>query len=98
MSGGPAVPVEEMSGMPGQARHDDVSDGRLGPVVEAVNSPGLSGRMSGCDQRRPQNPHPPLAGEVAGQRPDGGVSRHREGDTPPSRAPRATPPLPGEDG
>jgi len=49
MSGGPAVPVYEMSGLPGQARHDDVSDGGLRPVAEAVNSPGLSGRMSGFD-------------------------------------------------
>ena len=34
---------------------------------------------------------PPLQGEVAGRRPDGGVSRYREGDTPPTRCARHLP-------
>jgi len=79
---------------------DRSPQGRSAPGFP-VSSPSALGRESRPrrdDLQRPENPHPPLAGEVAGRRPDGGVSRHREGDTPPSRAQRATPPLPGEDG
>jgi hypothetical protein len=41
--------------------------------------------------------NPPLQGEVDCRRQDGGVTAYREGDTPPSPASRATPPLAGED-
>ncbi len=76
------------------------SQGRSAPgfPVSSLSALGRESCLKRKDQQRPQNPHPPLAREVAGRRPDGGVSRHREGNTPPSRAPRATPPLPGEDG
>ncbi|MFY9350940.1 ribonuclease P protein component [Sphingobium sp.] len=47
--------------------------------------------------KREAAPHRSSPARGGGPRSGGGVSPHREGDTPSSRASRAPPPLPGED-